>query len=315
MSNTNISPLSVTVSDELIDGVYDAFAAAEAANKARAKAGMTAAKAFDMITAAGLDMAHWTRPGNDATPEHKHGYACLQRLAFSILERRLGVDTGVILNYCFGETCEDPKAAVRFGRSPDYAARDKRGWQAAGRDVLKYVVKYDAERRAGELAECKADLRIAEKLAESDAKAHEEAEEKVTRQEAAIAGFTDKLAKAKVKLQAEPSNAKAKLDVVKHAKTLKDLQDGMPKLQKALEAAKESDANMSEHVASLKAQIAKLDTAAGRAPRQGKTWEAKEADHVRDVIDRLKKMESAPFDIPAAIDAYRAVLTVLKQDK
>lgn len=308
---SNITPLSATVSEALVETVGKAFAEAEAATKAAHKAGIAGVATFDAIKAEGIDFAHWTRPGKDATPEHVADHAALQRLASIVLANRLGVQPIELLEYCYGEGCDDPKAKVRFGRSPAYAARDKRGWQSAIRDVFKPVKRYADQVRAEEIRETQSDLTAARKLAEADAAACEEAEDKIDAQERAIDKISAKLADATAKLKKEPSNAKARVAKVKHADTLATLRKGMPKLQTAFEKAKETDANMTEQVTALETKLAGLNKAAGRAPRASKTWEARQADMIRKAIDHIKSTKDLPFDASDALTHYRALLKIM----
>ncbi len=312
MSNTkNITPLTATISPVLADIVGHALANAEAASKAVHKAGQSGVAAFDAIKAEGIDFKHWARPGKDASPEHVADHAVLQRLAAIALANRLSVEPNTLLEYCYGDTCEDPKAKVSMGRSPYYAARDKRGWQSAIRDVFKPVKRYADQLVSEQIREVQSDLTAARKLAEHDAKTCEDAEAKVEAQEKAIAKVEGRLADATAKVKAEPTNAKARANQVKHSDTLATLRKGMPKLHAAFTEAKEADANMTEHVAALETKLADMTKAAGRKPRASKTWEAREADHMRKAIGHIKTTMDLPFDAVEALEHYRAILALM----
>jgi len=203
----NINPLTVDVSPELM-ATFDAVAQATDAVALSTAALRRAAES------AGIKVTYFTAPGKDATPEHRHGYAVLQRLAVGKLAALLGATPDAfepIFNGAVQYSTE-----VKIGEE----ARQKRAWQQRLSNTLRPVKDAWTASIRSEVAEAKAvltyakgDLTAAQEAATKTADEVDKCEANAKAVADKVIGLTDAMDKAtgkdKAKLAAQVKAANA----------------------------------------------------------------------------------------------------------
>lgn len=203
----NVNPLTVDVALDLM-ATFDAVAQATDAVALSTVALRQAAER------AGILVAHFAAPGKEATPEHRHGYAVLQRLAVGKLAALLGA-TPDAFEPIFNSAVQTTTDVAIGGET-----RAKRAWQQRLSNTLRPVKDAWTASIRNEIAEAKAvltyakgDLVAAQEAAAKTSDAVDKLEADAEAVAVKVAGLTEALDKAtgkdKAKLAAQVKAANA----------------------------------------------------------------------------------------------------------
>lgn len=194
----NINPLTVEVSPDLI-------ASFDAVSQAAATVALSTVALRRAAEMAGLKVEYFTQPKPDSTPEHRHGYAILQRLAVGKLAALLGVTADAFEPIFNSATATD--ALVKIGEE----SRAKRAWQQKLANTLRPVRDAWLKSVREEIAEAKQVLYYAKAELAHATKAAEETAQNVADVESSARSIAQKVNALQAAHDSATGKDKAKL--------------------------------------------------------------------------------------------------------
>lgn len=291
----NINPLTVEVAPDLI-------ASFDAVSRAADEVALSTRALRHAAEMAGLKVTYFAAPNQDSTPEHRHGYAVLQRLAVGKLAALLGVQADAF----------EPvfNSAVQSGSDVSIGdeTRTKKAWQQKIGNTLRPVKDAWLKSIRAEIDEAKsvahyarADLIKLEAEAEKTAEQCKAADAAVAEAKVRVVKLHDAMDKAegkeRAKLAAHVKAAEAALDEKVEFATMVESLD-----QQALLAVAEQKEVVEECEVEVM-QLSKL-LPASRGAANRKTEAEAAIAKVDALIATLSKSDGTGFgsaDLPEAI--------------
>ena len=301
----NINPLTVEVAPDLVAS-FDAVARAADEVALSTRALRSAAEA------AGIALSFFAAPKAESTPEHRHGYAVLQRLAIGKLAALLGVPADAfepVFNSAVATGTE-----IQIGDE----TRTKKAWQQKIGNTLRPVKDAWARSVQGEVAEAKSVLHHAKAELPKLEAAAEKTKTEMEAADRAMLAAEDKIEKLKEKAYLAKGKDKAKL--LAQCKAAEDGYDAkaafVTECEKADQAALLAVAEQRDVIEECDLEVRQLSKLlpSSRGAANRKTEAETAIAKVDAIIATLSKSDGTGFgtaDLPEAINFLKQARTAL----